>query len=342
MSFRSLFSSFVYSPQILLSEQFNFGHREVILAANNLPANFLFMASLQHGWTYKRSGTPVIRDRFLRGYPNLVWSQRIAQDLKDNGMKNYKVSGAPWSHLLRACAIDPREPKNLERKSTKLLFFPNHSLPGALTPQNSNIAQIGKRYNASEITVCLFWMDYIDPSVQDFYSQFDCKLMCVGYRGSSGFETPWAPVGGRNLFMTRLLQIIDDHDVIGFETVMTPLWYAITLGKSFFVCNHREELRVWRSQGYSNVTVSYSDDNVGLKMNLPNFHFGELIQPNDDLFEFALAEVGWDESKNFIQNVDKSEIFKVSEIDEGLVTPVVDFITEWKLKKMKSKSNPHS
>ena len=158
MSFREHFGSYFYPPEILLSEQFNFGNRDTIIAGNQLPENLFFLASLQHGWMFTRTGTPPIKNRFLKNYPVLVWSRRIADELAISGNRNSIVSGAAWSHLLRACKINPRNLSSPKSESGKMLYFPNHSMPGVLATTEVDLDLLASKYG------CLL---YTSPSPRD-------------------------------------------------------------------------------------------------------------------------------------------------------------------------------
>jgi len=329
MSFREQFGSYFYPSEILLSEQFNFGNRDTIMAGNNLPEDLFFLASLQHGWMFTRTGTPPVKNRFLRNYPVLVWSKRIADELAVSGNKNSIVSGAAWSHLLRACKIDPRSINLPKNESRKLLYFPNHSMPGVLASTEVDLDSLASKYSATEVTVCLFWMDFVNPDVQEYYSKFACRIVCVGFRGSSGFENPWAPIGGRSLFTCNLLALIHSHDIIGFASIMSPFWYSLSLRKRVFLGQDSEIWRIWTSSGYVEESISFTKENSDRKMGLPNFPLGEIIEPDQKLIEFALAEIGWDESEDFIRNIQGRGILKKSKLDLGSLEPLLHFCKNW-------------
>ena len=106
MSIRSTVSPYIYPREVLLGEQFNFGNREVYFAANEIPGNSIFAASLQHGWAARRTEPPIRRRVFGR-YPTLVWSQRVADDIASISSNKSIVVGSPWVHLIKACGINP-------------------------------------------------------------------------------------------------------------------------------------------------------------------------------------------------------------------------------------------
>jgi len=328
---RHFFAPWVYPEKILLSEQFNYGHREILLSTCSLAPDLLFLSSLQHGWMFDRSQTPVIKKRNLLNYPVMVWSERIANEMRKHGNKRVLVSGSPWAHLVRACGMDLSTLHQTLNTVEKVLFFPSHSAPGASVSHDNSIQKLAHEYGSENITVCLFWIDFINPEIRSYYAKFKVELTCLGFRGSSGFETPWAPTGGRVMFLPNLLELISGHTIVAVNDVSTPFWYAITLGKRVLVTSEEEKVRVWNRNTYVDEILSY---NLVVKNveGLPKFPIGEVIQPSFEIHQLALQEVGWHESESFWNDNLEANITKRVDIDPDLVQPIHQFISSQKSK----------
>ena len=93
MSIREFLGAWFYPPEVQLSEQFNFGHREILIASNNLDPQTLFLGSLQHGWYENDPLQPVsqIRNRKLKPYPFLTWSLRQKYFLEASKLFELKI-----------------------------------------------------------------------------------------------------------------------------------------------------------------------------------------------------------------------------------------------------------
>jgi len=329
MKLRSLLSPFVYPKEALLGEQFNFGNRETIFAANGIPGEYIFSASLQHGWVWSRKQPPV-KNKSFREYPIMVWSERIALEMASRGVANVHVAGSPWAHLLKACRIDPMtQAKGIGiKRKRKLLFFPNHSSPDAMATVKCDISRISADLGDVDITVCLFWLDFVDPTNRQHFLDLGCEVVCVGSRGSAALDTPWSPVGGRVLFTPRLLELIIKSDIIGVESVISPLWYALSLGKSVYIQQSNEEYRVWKKNETYVEKLNYDILRKQFEIDLPLFSFREEIVCTRFLQEIALKEVGWDAACDFNRETAVNFLAR-TKLDPELISPITEFIRNW-------------
>jgi hypothetical protein len=324
MSIRTKLSSYLYPKEVHLAEQFNFGHREILLVANELPSQSIFLASIQHGWCTIRTQAP-IKNRKFSDYPTVVWSQRIAFDLKQKGVSNVLVGGSPWSHLLRACKVEPKISSKKLDKGRSFLLFPSHSIPEALSESVPNLQRIWALEDIRDITVCLFWLDFVDPAIRNFYVNLGCKVTCVGSKGNSALDTPWSPVGGRLMFTPNLLDLINSHDVIGVGGISTPFWYALSLGKNVYIDKDTEDFKVWSTTGIRVDKYPYKSETLMATHSLPEFLYRQEITCTQELLDLSLEELGWSESLEFSRNLD-SKLMTTSKIDASLVAPIADYV----------------
>jgi hypothetical protein len=349
MSVRSSLAAWFYPPEVLLSEQFNFGHREVLVASNDLSTDTLFLGSLQHGW-YSPSDLRqprILRNRKLAEYPAFVWSKRQQSHLVKIGFKHVIVVGSPWSHLLKACQIpfgkcdSPLDfSLSNERIGRSLLYFPMHSIPGGTTQHSGNFKVLQEMAMAESITVCLFWLDFVDPEVRAYYKQFGFKIVCAGYRGSSGFETPWTPVGGRVMYLPNILELISAHDVIATEETSTAFWYSVSLGKEILVFE-KDSKYLWWGDGKPN-TITISNEKF---LNLSgvekiDFPLNRVMQPAESLLLAARGELGFDFTENIEYLNDERFSSRSKILGSDLSTPIKNYINgKLKQKCVDTKAN---
>jgi hypothetical protein len=327
MSVRSSISPFIYPPEVLLGEQFNFGNREVYFAANGISGDSIFAASLQHGWATHRTEPP-IKTRLFGRYPTLVWSKRIADEMASRRSDKSIAIGSPWAHLIRACGVDLEIRNGATNRRRKLLYCPSHSTPDSLANIETNIEKLRREFKDADVTVCLFWLDFVSPDNRAYFENLGCKVVCVGSRGSAALDTPWSPVGGRVLFMPKLMELILQSDIIGVASVVSPLWYALSLGKTVYIENEGERLSTWTKDKFFTSDLTYEAAKQEIKSNLPEFRYRVEIEPTQSLQEVALAELGWEESQNCTPERMK-EFLIPTKLDPELLSPVKRFILDW-------------
>ena len=332
MSIRELFSSWIYPREILLAEQFNYGHREVLIATNDLPNSTLFLASIIHGWGLEDNpfGIAKIRARNFQCYPIYAWSHRSANIIRNSTGCEVSVIGSPWSHLLQSLGINSEEKVQAASTSHRVLYFAPHSMPGG-TSRHTDMAldAIFKKSATDEITVCLFWLDFIDPEIRKHYSKNKVKIECVGFRGSSGFETPWTPIGGRVSFLPKLFELISSHDLIVVDSVSTPFWYALSLGKNVMIPVENHEVKWWG--GEAPRAILDTPNSVILKSispSLSKFPIGEIVTPDSGLKEIALLERGWYETENLMKIYSSKKMTHQDPRFEKLVEPIINYVKE--------------
>ena len=334
MSFRQSLSGWLYPAEIQLAEQFNYGHREVLISTNGLSSSTLILASVVHGWgqEFNKLGIKKIRSRSLRQYPILTWSERTKLAIEGNGHREVESIGSPWAHLLKSIGIDPVtrfEIRTRPQRENRLLFFPSHSIPGGNVEHRVNLDQIVAAVDVSQVTVCLFWLDFIDPAVRDYYKKFNCEVVCVGYRGSSGFETPWAPIGGRVTFLPQLFELIDSHSIIAVDSISTPFWYALTLNKSVMLTRLQQEVRWWGNMTPSSF-LSLDSKNIlsTISDHFADFPVGCVVTPTIELLRLALDEIGWDETDKFRILVKNPRYTLNLNFSPELTSPVTRYIED--------------
>jgi hypothetical protein len=324
MKVSRVFSSWIHKPEVILSEQFNFGHREILLSCNGINPNIFINGLLQHGWYPDPENIDFVRRKNLTFYPLYSWGDPFL-GLGLNPDRIIPI-GAPWLHLLKATGISSLTVKNLGISSKRALYLPTHSLPG-YSLKNYGIGLDEYISSFGEFTVCLYWTDYIDPAVQNHYRSLfpGADIRCAGFKGSPGVESPWAPVGGRVMFLPNLLDFFLDAELIIFDQISTAFWYALSLGKKVLVLNLNRELTEHSLINQPGKVFQPSKDYGNYLLNL-GIAAGQIHEPTVDQVNFALGILGADYLENFEIQMSLNDNFTEAPGLEGLCSELSGYI----------------
>lgn len=224
-------------PIVEFSEQFLYGHREILISYAGLDAKTMITGSIEHGWALD-SGRGIKR---LRGgrYLYLSWSSaRVAR----SGITDSTTIaiGAPfiYAHSLVSEQIESFK-KSETSKGNGVLFFPVHGNEYSQQNPESQIALFKEKYNPNGSTVCLYWVEYINPTIYNLYKAAGFKIVCAGFSGQmehtglgySARRLAGSPIGGRPNFILQTIAMMTTHEKIVFGGLGTAVFYATYLGK---------------------------------------------------------------------------------------------------------------
>jgi hypothetical protein len=231
---KSILRPFIQSPMLSLSDQFYYGHRESLLASIDLPENSFLLGRLQHGWSTVEffSELQPVYNRKGNRYPDFVWSNRLQKELlnKTPSHKEIYSIGSPWAHFIRGNNFQDIYLREYQNPQT-IIYFPSHSFQGWGTSNIENKLDIVSRYQKNmRIVVCLYWLDFVTPSVRNFYISRGFEVTCLGFRGFSGYEFPWLNSGERIFFLPNLLKLLAIAGLVFADEVSSPFFYAASLG----------------------------------------------------------------------------------------------------------------
>jgi hypothetical protein len=276
-------------------EQFMYGHREILLAyarsANqSLPPNSIISAGLQHGWAGDANIWRV-RNKNLTPATRYVWEKRFEIGLPKS-TRNIAI-GAPWLYLLDILGIEKGSEYVLKNSSGKkeFLIFPGHNMWNTnkpLTDQASAFYEITKGKSA---TVCLYWIDYLQPRIRKAYEDLGFKLECVGYLGNPT-SSPQSNIGRSN-FLLELATLMLNHKTIVADDFSSGVLYGATLGLEVMFMDdertrgHDEKLSKDRDDSYIGF---YSTSNEWLDNFLPEIYLTKEI--GRKFIDFSYQELG--------------------------------------------------
>ena len=248
------FSKFQLSGQVsdrhlceMFSHQFMYGAREVLLEYMKLSFDSVFCGVLQHGVAapselWNNFPSPILN---LRRSPIWVASEEGKMYLKEKGVKRVYAIGSAWTYFLDVHELQVRNRRSIEvvPKRKQILFFADHSLWNSrFQYRDSNInATLGllrKNFPRDEITICVYFTDYLSGNWHKLAHKFNMEVVCAG----SGVTSPtWSVNPARILFFDKLKTFYDQHEVAVFESYTSAIFYAISLGLPVMIMRNKEE-----------------------------------------------------------------------------------------------------
>jgi hypothetical protein len=300
---RRFLRPFVYSNEIILSEQFAFGHREVYQRFLNFNPKKILLAELQHGWYLNPTWTPQGNNsqrqlnKKLKLFPLLVWSRELAANMnKDRGYSVYPIS-SPWSLITRNYEIRKRNklaPDYKEKKGS-VLYFPAHSIPGMQYDLNFEaIKKIGDLQKFKFVTTSLYWTDFLDPMVRERFGSYS-NVTCMGLRSPSSIDAPWHDIGGRVNFLYQLHKSISEHEFIVTDEIGTAAMASVVLGKKVYITQKKVYYNlIHRSEKQPMLCIDNEDilNRYGIVEYTDGL--GYKISENPEILELARSGFGYD------------------------------------------------
>ena len=219
------------------SEQFLYGHREVVISYANLDERAMLLGSIEHGWALD-SGEGI--RKLLGGrYTYLSWSlDRMSRSNVENS--ETIAFGAPfiYAHELVSKSISDWQRLNSRDKS-RTLFFPVHGNEFSQQNAESQINLFSEDHDPAKSSVSLYWVEYVNPEIYNAYKEAGFKIFCAGFSGQmehtglgySARKLAGSPIGGRPSFLINTIGLLATHQKIVFGAIGSSLFYAAYMGK---------------------------------------------------------------------------------------------------------------
>ena len=228
-------------PIVEFSEQFLYGHREILMNYAGFSDQSMIKGSLEHGWALQ-SGKGI--RRFPTGrYIYLSWSDERIKRSKMSDPMTIAI-GAPflYAHESVKDSLDQFEAKTHNRiRST--LFFPVHGNEFIQQNAESQVQLFAQHYSPETSTVCLYWVEYVNPQIYNYYKSLKFNIVCSGFSGQmehtglgySARRLAGSPIGGRPNFILNTIAMFANYENIVFGGIGTGLFYASYMKKSITV-----------------------------------------------------------------------------------------------------------
>ena len=191
-----------------------YGHRKILsqyIGVKNKPC----FSTIQHGYltkTYLQKHRSVPKIKLI---PYLCWNLEVKNKYSKLGFKNVSIIGAPFVYLSKIISLRKR------RKGNKVLFFPPHN---TIDDKIHNLAskdileKLKKIYKNKKITVCLYYSDFKNKKLVNFYRSKGFRVISIVSRNNENC-------------LRKLYIEISENDQIIVCDVTTVLFYSMFLKK---------------------------------------------------------------------------------------------------------------
>ena len=218
--------------------QFVYGHREILLDYMGIERSNILLGILQHGVsqvgltadTHFTRINLAQRQGIFGRVPQWVYSEITRNHLIANGVKNVEAIGAPWNYLEHDKYRDDKE--RLSNGNRRFIIFPQHrntSINEEVTRDDlqNRITYWRHLSNEEELTICLYWSEFLHPVWQQVCKEEGVNLVTAGV----GDTNPaWSPHLSRVDFLQNLSRIMQNNTHCIFERETSAIFYAISLG----------------------------------------------------------------------------------------------------------------
>jgi len=171
---------------------------------------------LQHGWTFVHGFGAAHRPP--AGRPKLVWADVSRRRGEAIGWKDYLVTGSPFAYLNQM-----EQDKGIERRGT--LWYPFHGTADFEQVEGDHAALV-REIRATEdedITVCLYYVEYEQPKIRQYYEDAGFRVISHGHRG-----TLWK--GTEPRFLYGQLHELRCHRRVASNRLSTAILYGLLAG----------------------------------------------------------------------------------------------------------------
>jgi hypothetical protein len=229
------------SPEFIYREQFDYGHREILLEYAGLPSSTVLRGRIQHGWDPFLS-EPVRRYRpaIIREGAQWVWAQSAVERAQPLGLKRVVAVGAPWLYLLQA---DIGPPATQSRAG--VLAVPGHYNEASTPAYHASFLGTARKAfpDAARIVFLLHGFDFMRSEIRSVYSRAGAIVDCAGWpAGVSLPRSPSADVGDRTRFLANIARLMSTSELVATDSIGTHILYASSLDLPVWLLPIRREL----------------------------------------------------------------------------------------------------
>lgn len=214
----------------MFSEQFGYGHREILLKYCGLDFSTQLLGNLQHGVMFDHLFLDFRTPRYLGMRKSKFWvfSKEYEKLGRSLGNKNVIAIGAPWLYLRDSVEKEPQQ----YQKAEGILVMPGHS--SGPYASLSSVAEKKKRAKAfrqivgtQKATVCLHATDFSNPDTTEAFLDEGFRVICVGSSNTLPF---WTEAGNRIRTLYKLMSLMNSHTQLLTDRQGTHVFYAINMG----------------------------------------------------------------------------------------------------------------
>jgi hypothetical protein len=233
---------------------------------------------VEHGWTAFSNAliTDLKNDKPLM----MVFSKRREKAWKKKSKKPVVILGAPFIHYKNIHNIT----KKSDAKGT--VVFPSHSTYDlkssfSLEKYCQELADLPERFKP--ITVCLFWLDYIDKE-SEIYKKFGFSITTTGPKLSNSID-----------FVKNFYNILSSHKYATSNEVGSYTFYAVDLNLPFFLTGIEPIIKNKDKRDINFKEISKLDDHIYGKKAMDLFSTGPATRILNSQKKFVIEETGLEE-----------------------------------------------
>ena len=214
----------------MFSEQFGYGHREILLKYCGLDFSTQLLGNLQHGVMLDHLWLDFRTPRYfgMRKSPFWVFSKEYEKLGRSLGNRNVTAIGAPWLYLRDSVEKEPQ----VAQKPEGILIMPGHSSGSynslASIQQKKDRAKAFRQIVGSQkATVCLHATDFSNPDTTEAFLDEGFRVICAG---SSNTLPHWTEAGNRIRTLHKIMSLMKSHTHLLTDRYGSHIFYAIDMG----------------------------------------------------------------------------------------------------------------
>lgn len=314
------------------SEQFMYGHREILIAYSGVEANWAIKGSIAHGWSPldPNFGVPKL---FGKRFIHLAWSSRDLHRFNYKYASNVVPIGAPFLYLCKL--FDELKVAKLST-SRDFLFIPAHGSELSSPKVESLIANYQTMYDPNKTTVQLYWTEFLEKRIRDAYLSKGFDVVTAGFSGLSSREglgistreRAMSTIGGRHLFLLRVLINLHSHSEVIFSHFGTSTLYAGYLKKRIHLLNSDKNFTYTVLNNDTKIISGHDAENdfVQREIFVKYFNNDGVAQPNFE--EFCAMELGFND---LLTSSDLAKLISTNYFLLKSDSPVTELLQQLKL-----------
>lgn len=250
------------------SEARNYGFNIILKEYAKFPKFLPLPCHFEHGWTALPEA--LASDLRVKKPLMLVFSKRRFADWKRKSKVSVEIMGSPFIHYKNLHNIKKKD----GAKGT--IAFPSHSTYDLKIHFDIErfcraLKKLPKEFHP--ITVCLFWIDYVDKA--DIYKKFGFQVVTAGPKFTNSTN-----------FVKRYYDILSNHQYAVSNEIGSYTFYAVDFGLPFFIVGEAPLLENEGGRDANVAATSYLDDYRWGKKTMNLFRTGPIkkISPAQKLF----------------------------------------------------------
>jgi hypothetical protein len=125
------------------------------------------------------------------------------------------------------------------------MYFPLHGNEYSQQNAENQIKLFTDKYSPVNTTVCLYWVEFVNPHIKMLYENAGFQVVCAGFSGQmehtglgySARRLAGSPIGGRPSFLVNTAHFLANYGKLVMGGLGSICFYAAYLKKDFEILN---------------------------------------------------------------------------------------------------------